>query len=332
MFRFNRRQFLRGAGLGALASAWARPAEAGSFFWKRLFSVPPRETSLITPNTKFYVVNYEGFPTLDLASWSLYVGGLVKKPMRLTYADFYSRSTVEMTATLICIDTLPGADSLGNAVWRGFSLKSLLEEAGPDPAAYDVVFRGADHYSDSIPFTRAMQEDVLLAYIMNGAVLPLEHGYPLRAVVPGLYGIKNVKWITEIEVVDYNYKGYWQQRGWTDEGHVRIVSRIDSPGHYQEVKDRRHRVRGLAFGGLHGIRRVELSTDGGDQWEAAQIEPPISPYSWVLWSFDWTPASPGAYTLAVRAYDGRGVRQDSKIERAFPSGASGYHTVVALVS
>lgn len=332
MIHLDRRAFLRSAGLGALASAWPGSANAGTFFWKRLFSVPPRDTVLITPNDKFYIVNYAGFPNLDLAGWSLYVGGLVKKPMRLTYADFYSRRSVEMAATLICIDTLPGGDTISNAVWRGISLKSLLEEVVPDSAAFDVVFHAADGYSDSIPFERAMNGDVLLATLMNGETLPVAHGYPLRAVVPGLYGIKNVKWITEIEVLDYDYKGYWQQRGWTDQGEIRITSRIDTPGHYQEVRGHEHTVRGIAFGGYYGISRVELSLDSGRSWNAAVLEEPLSPYTWVLWQYRWKTSMPAAYTLMVRAWDKRGRLQEPKLERAYPQGASGYHTVIALAS
>jgi DMSO/TMAO reductase YedYZ molybdopterin-dependent catalytic subunit len=332
MMKLDRRMFLRSAGLGALASGWSSSADAGVFFWKRLFSVPPRDTVLITPNEKFYIVSYSGYPAIDLGHWSLYIGGRVGKPLRLTYADFYGRPTVEMAATLICIDTLPGADTISNAVWRGIPLKTLLEEVSPDPAAYDVVFRAADGYSDSIPFDRAMRGDVLLAYIMNGEALPPAHGYPIRAVVPGLYGIKNVKWITEIEVVDYDYKGYWQQRGWTDDGEIRIVSRIDAPGHYQEIKGPEYIVRGLAFGGYNGISRVELSTDGGQTWHPASLDPPLSPYTWVIWKYHWDIPSAGAYTLMVRAWDKRGRRQSPRLEQAYPAGAGGYHTIVALVS
>jgi len=332
MIKFNRRMFLRTAGLAALGSGWPKPAAAGTFFWKRLFSVPPRDTVLITPNDKFYIVSYDAFPEIDLRAWSLYIGGSVKSPARLTFADFYGRPSVEMAATLICIDTLPGGDTIGNAVWRGIPLKTLLQEVEPDPSARDVVFRAADGYSDSIPIERAAGDDVLLAYTMNGEALPRAHGYPLRAVVPGLYGIKNVKWITEIEVVDYDYKGYWQQRGWTDKGEIRIVSRIDDPGHYQEIQEREHAVRGLAFGGYYGIGRVELSTDGGRTWNPADLDPPLSPYSWVLWTYRWKIPAPGAYTLTVRAWDKRERVQPAQLEQAYPAGASGYHTVVALVS
>ncbi len=330
MIKLNRRMFLRSAGLGTVASAWPGSAQAGLFFWKRLFSVAPRETLLITPNDKFYIVNYAGFPTINLGTWSLFIGGSVKKPMRLSFADFYDRKSIEMAATLICIDTLPGGDSIGNAVWQGLPLKSLLEEAGPEPSAFDVVFRGADGYSDSIPFDRAMNGDVLLAHSMNGQTLPQAHGYPLRAVAPGLYGIKNVKWITEIEVVDYDYQGYWQQRGWTDVGNIRIASRIDSPGHYQEIPRGESVIRGIAFGGYHGISAVELSFDGGKRWRPAVVDPPLSPYTWVLWQFPWTPTGPGAHTIMVRAWDKRGQAQDPQIERAYPAGASGYHTITVV--
>jgi len=332
MIRFNRRMFLRSASLGFLGVGWPGSAQAGTFFWKRLFSVPPRDTNLITPNEKFYIVSYSGFPDIELSNWSLYIGGQVKKPFRLSYADFYGRPAVEMAATLICIDTLPGGDTVSNAVWKGIPLRTLLEEVSPEPEAVDVVFRGADGYSDSIPFQRAMNGDVLLAYIMNGAALPREHGYPIRAVVPGLYGIKNVKWINEIEVVNYDYKGYWQQRGWTDLGEIRTISRIDDPGHYQEIKGVEYTVRGLAFGGYHGIARVEVSTDGGSSWNPALLDPPLSPYTWVIWNYPWKIPSPGAYTMVVRAWNRRGELQSGRLDPAYPAGASGYHTIVALVS
>lgn len=335
MTGFNRRLFLKSLGLGALGAGMGtslpQTAEGGAFFFKRMFAVPPRETYTITPNEKFYIVNYADFPTVDLASWSLYIGGSVKKPLRLTFADFLSRPSIEMASTLICIDTLPGADTVGTAVWRGTPLKKILEEVEPEDTAFDVIFRGADGYSDSIPFEKAMSDDVLLVYKMNGETLTKAHGFPIRAIVPGLFGIKNVKWITEIEVVETDYKGYWQQRGWTDEGHVRTISRINTPGHYQEVQNGRHLIKGIAFSGIRGIRKVELSFDGGGTWTSTHLDPPLSPYTWVIWNYDWKPEKRGAYTLAVRAWDGEGNVQEAANERAYPRGASGYHTVIALV-
>ena len=166
---------------------------------------------------------------------------------------------------------------MGNAAWRGISLKKLLQDAGTDEeTARDVVFRGIDGYDDSIPFTRAMQDDVMLAFLMNGEKLPKEHGFPLRLLVPGLYGIKNVKWIYEIEVYPGDYLGYWQRKGWTDDGTIKIFSRIDSPGHYQPLKGSEQTFRGIAFGGPNTIGKVELSFDAGRTWNECRIEPPMS--------------------------------------------------------
>src|SRR5439155_66149 len=162
---------------------------------------------------------------------------------------------------------------MGNAMWRGLSLKALLEEVGADKEmARDVVFRAADGYDDSIPFERAMEGDVLLAYMMNGVTLPKMHGFPLRAVVPGLYGIKNVKWITQLEVYEGDYKGYWQRKGWTDDGTIKLTSRIDSPGHYQILRGKEHLFKGVAFGGPETIKKVEISFDSGRTWKEAPFE------------------------------------------------------------
>ena len=221
--------------------------------------------------------------------------------------------------------------SIGNAVWQGIPLRSLLEEVGLDPSAVDVVFRAADGYSDSIPLDRIMKGDVLLAHSMNGTALPRDHGFPLRVIVPGLYGIKNVKWITEIEVVNYDYKGYWQQRGWTDEGTIKIFSRIDQPGHYQELQGSEITIKGIAFAGAIGVKEVWITTDGGKSWSLARMTYSRNPEAWVLWEHTWKPSRSGAHSLVVKAVDYEGRVQASEILRAYPEGASGFHTIVALI-
>lgn len=332
MIRFDRRSFIRYMGFGLLATGWAKPAEAGTFFWKRMFAIPPRDTPFITPNDKFYLVNYDVIPNVQVGRWRLLITGQVKHPFTLTYADFLSSPSVEAMVTLECIDTLPGGSTISNAVWQGLPLKNLLEGAGLEAGAVDVVFHAADGYSDSIPVSRVMKGDVLLAHSMNGVALPRDHGYPLRVIAPGLYGIKNVKWLTEIEVLDYDYKGYWQQRGWTDEGHIKVTSRIDSPGHYQEIKGRETEIRGIAFGGANGVGKVEVSTDGGKTWQLTEIAQASSPSAWVLWRYLWQVPRSGAHTIVVKATDGMGRSQPSQILQAYPAGSSGLHTIIALVS
>ena len=296
-----------------------------------MFSVPPRDMSFITPNSKFYLVQYAGFPDLKVGSWKLPVKGVVKNPLVLDYADFLSRPSTEAMVTLACIDTLPGGSTIGNAVWQGLPLRAILEEAQIEEGAKDVVFRAADGYSDSIPIERIMEGDVLLVHSMNGVALPRNHGYPLRVIAPGLYGIKNVKWLTEIEVVDYDYKGYWQQRGWTDGGLIKVISRIDQPGHYQEVDSGEVGIRGIAFSGANGVDSVLVSTDGGKRWNQAIIKESGSPAAWVIWEYRWRPPARGAYTLIVKAIDRANRTQKSKIQRAYPDGATGLHTIIALV-
>ncbi len=334
--RLSRRTMLKAAGLGALAGLTGGCDAMGSVFG-RMFAVPPRETLYFTPNDKFYVVNYAdsavGFTReVNIEQWRVSVKGEVKTPMSLGWRDILNRDAFDQVVTLECIDTLPGGDSLGNARWRGISLKALLTEAGADEEiARDVVFRAADGYDDSIPFTRAMQDDVMLAYLMNGEKLPQAHGFPLRLVVPGLYGIKNVKWITEIEVYAGDYKGYWQRKGWTDDGTIKIFSRIDSPGHYQALTGPEQPFRGIAFGGPNSISKVELSFDAGKTWNDCEIMPPMSPYSWVIWNYQWRPPKRGKYQTVVRATDTKGELQIAELVRPQPTGASGYHTIIVDV-
>lgn len=330
----SRRGFIGTAG-AVLGAGVARPAEAGVFFWGRLFSVPPRDTPFITPNDQFYRVNYsdhslEVGESLRIDQWVMPIDGALDRPIRIRYADVLEQRVSERMVTLQCVDNEPGGSLMSNAVWSGFPLSRLLEQAGPSETARDVVLRGADGYHDSITLERAMRGDVLLAHSMNGAALPRDHGYPLRAIVPGIFGIKNVKWLTGIEVVESDHKGYWQERGWTDDGVIPVTSRIDHPGHYQLLRGRQQKARGLAFGGLHGIQRVELSADAGATWRDATLAP-SPPDAWVPWTVEWEAPAPGAYTLVVRAQGRDGVRQVATASRAYPSGTSGLHTIVALV-
>ena len=149
--------------------------------------------------------------------------------------------------------------------------------------------------------------------------------------MPGLYGIKNVKWIVEIEVYPGDYQGYWQRKGWTDDGTIKIFSRIDSPGHYQTLRGPEHTFRGIAFGGPNSIGKVEVSFDAGRTWNECQIEPPMSPSSWVIWSYTWSPPKPGKFQTVVRATDTKGQLQIAEIVRPQPAGASGYHTIISEV-
>lgn len=297
---------------------------------KKFLALPAKETPLITPNASFYNVQYAGHPTVDIERWTLEVTGRVARPLRLRYADILKRPAIEKMVTLQCIDNEVAGDLIGNAVWKGIGLQQLIEEARPHPSAIEVAFHGADLYSDSIPLDRALNYDVFLAYRMNGVQLPKRNGFPLRAVVPGIYGIKNVKWLTKIEILDYDYKGYWQQKGWTDDGFIKVSSRIDAPGPYNALRGTPS-FRGIAFGGYNGVRSVELSFDGGKQWRPARIEPSPSRYAWVRWRYDWHAPKAGTYQVHVRASNHLGESQTDFVARAFPDGTSGLHSIVVFV-
>jgi DMSO/TMAO reductase YedYZ molybdopterin-dependent catalytic subunit len=257
---------------------------------------------------------------------------LVERPLTLTYEQLIDKSAISRIVTLECVGNTIGGEFISTADWTGVPLRSLLEEAGMSEQAYDVVFRAADGFSDSIRAERAMLGDVIIAHKMNGVSLPAAHGFPARAIVPGHYGMKSVQWLTEIEVVPYDHKGYYQQKGWTEEAIVKTMSRIDVPGHGDTVTGLQHKVEGIAFAGLRGISQVEVSTDGGDHWVPANVAAPLSPYAWIFWSYDWTVPAPGHYTLIVRATTGSGSLQTSLEREPAPDGASGLHEITVTVA
>jgi hypothetical protein len=193
-----------------------------------------------------------------------------------------------------------------------------------------VVLTGEDGYSDSFPLEKALEPGTLLAHHMNGEPLTPPHGFPLRALVPGIYGMKNVKWLKRIEVVDYDFKGYWQQRGWSDQAVIKTSSRIDLPGPGGYYPEEASAIGGVAFAGDRGISAVEVSTDGGRTWLPAEAKQALSPYTWVLWLREWHP-TPGRYEVLVRAADGTGELQTAEHHRPLPNGASGYHLVVVRI-
>ncbi|MBI3949347.1 MAG: molybdopterin-dependent oxidoreductase [Acidobacteria bacterium] len=278
----------------------------------------------ITLTEDFYQVSKNIIdPDLDAEAWSLEIGGLVDRPLKLSYADLKAMEAVEQYATLECISNEVGGDLIGNAKWKGVRLRTLLEQAGAQSSVRDVVLRAADGYSDSIPLDLALQDSTLLIYEMNGAPLTPTHGFPVRLLVPGIYRMKNVKWMTHIELVDYDYKGYWQKRGWDDWAEYKTMSRIDVP--QASASRAGTTIAGIAFAGDHGINRVEVSTDGGATWEAAELRAPLSPYSWVLWQHPWIPPQAGKFQVLVRATDGWGQTQTAEKAEPIPDGASGYH-------
>ncbi|HKT36229.1 MAG TPA: molybdopterin-dependent oxidoreductase [Nitrospira sp.] len=326
----SRRNVLKAFGAVTLLY-WLRPFPASAGFLGHLFAHEGRKTKPITPNEEFYVTSYRSPPTIRLHDWSLSLKGLVNRPITLTYEQLIEKPAVSHIVTLECVGNTIGGESISTAEWTGVPLRSLLEEFGISDRAYDVVFRAADGFSDSITVDRAMAGDVMIAYKMNGVPLPHGHGFPARVIVPGHYGMKSVQWLTEIELVDYDYKGYYQKKGWTETAAVKTMSRIDVPGHGTSMQGLQHKIEGLAFAGSRGIRLVEVSTDGGSHWSAANLASPLSPYAWVFWSYDWTVPAAGRYTLLVRATDGTDSLQPSAEQDSSPDGASGLHEITITV-
>lgn len=301
--------------------------------FQRIKGLPPD----VTPNEKFYKISKNVFdPKVSLVRWSLELKGLVDRPMKLTYNEIKAFPMKEQHATLECISNEVGGDLISNARWRGIPLGELLAKAGVKSSAKKVVFRAADGYSTAIPLAKAMHLDTILAIEMNGVPLPDDHGFPIRLINPGHYGMKNPKWITEIELTEKDYKGYWESRGWTDEARVKTMSRIDTPAHGSRVPTRGADTGGIAFAGDRGIRQIEVSIDDGITWRKAMLKSALSPYTWVLWGLVGepppSPANAGArhgssLTLKVRATDGSGNIQTAQVTSVLPDGASGYHTI-----
>ena len=177
-----------------------------------------------------------------------------------------------------------------------------------------------------------MMDGALLVYEMNGETLPNAHGFPLRAIVPGIYGMHNVKWVNKIELVDYDYNGYWQIRGWADSAKVKTSSRYDVPMDQASLGPEEVTIGGVAFAGDRGISKVEYSIDDGRTWHEAKLKQPLSPYTWLLWTQEWEPVGPGEYIFKVRATDSLGQLQDPTEKDPPPDGASGYHIMFIRVS
>ena len=287
----------------------------------------------LTPTGEFYTVSKNLFdPRVTESRWSLRVDGQVKRPLSFSYRDLRAMAgQVEQYTTLSCISNPIGGDLIGNALWKGIPLALLLDRAGLQDGVVDLRFEAADGYADSIPLAKALEPTTLLALEMNGEPLPPEHGFPARLIVPGIYGMKNVKWITRIEAVPYDYKGYWEVRGWSDTAIIQTLSRVDVPKDRGRLRQRRIEVAGIAFAGDRGVQAVQVSFDGGRSWEAAEVEPSPNAMTWVRWLKIWEPAGAGRYTLTARAYDGNGQVQEEADVPPLPEGATGYHRIQVSV-
>lgn len=287
----------------------------------------PGVTPFLTDNDEFYRIDTAlRVPSLRAADWRLRIHGMVEREIELDWQSLIDRETRERIITMTCVSNEVGGDLVGTASWTGFSIADLLAEAGPLPDADMLLSTSVDGWTAGTPLEALTDgRDALLAVGMNGEPLPFEHGYPVRQVVPGLYGyVSATKWVVDWEVTRFDRaSAYWTDRGWAERGPIRTASRIDRPAPLAEVPPGPVVVAGTAWAQRRGIERVEVRVDDGP-WREAQLSEEYSVDTWRMWSWTWD-AEPGLHTLHVRATDGTGRVQPEERRDPVPSGATGWH-------
>ncbi|PRH76878.1 molybdopterin-binding oxidoreductase [Streptomyces solincola] len=298
----------------------------------------PGVSPFTTPNKDFYRVDTAlVVPKVDAGAWRLKIRGEgLRKPLTLSFQDLLKRELIERDITLTCVSNEVGGPYAGHARWIGVRLADLLGEAGVRPPskggrADQLVSRSVDGMTIGTPVEDVMDgRDAMLAVGMNGEPLPFVHGFPVRMVVPGLYGyVSACKWIQDIELTTFDaYDAYWVKREWAAKAPIKTQSRIDTPKPFARPAAGTVMVAGVAWAQHRGIERVEVRVDDGP-WQRADLAPVPSTDTWRQWSFPWQ-ATPGSHTLTVRATDGTGETQTEKRTRTIPDGASGWHSVVVM--
>jgi DMSO/TMAO reductase YedYZ molybdopterin-dependent catalytic subunit len=356
----GRRELLRQSGLvlGGLAAAAAVAGTAGRWLGRRFDAASSRAavvlprpdkpapqlpattqvdapgmTPFVTPNAEFYRVDTAlTVPQLAAEDYTLRVVGMVDNELELSYADLLGRELIERDITLTCVSNQVGGTYVGNARWLGARLTDVLEEAGVQRDADQIVGRSVDGWACGFPVGNALDgRDALLAVGMNGEPLPLEHGFPVRLVVPGLYGfVSATKWLTEIEITTFaEFDHYWLRRGWAQKAPIKTMSRIDTPRGLAKVSAGPIVVAGVAWAQTRGISKVEVRVDDGP-WQRAELADAPSSDTWRQWSYRFDVES-GRRSIAVRATDGTGEVQTEQRAEPIPDGASGHHQIVVLV-
>jgi DMSO/TMAO reductase YedYZ molybdopterin-dependent catalytic subunit len=290
-------------------------------------------TPWVVPNSDFYRIDTAlVVPQVPRESWSLRVHGMVDRELELTFADLLERPMIERYITLSCVSNEVGGDLVGNALFQGVRFKDVLDEAGVKQGATQVVSRSIDGWTCGTP-TSAITDgrDAMIAIAMNGEPLPPEHGYPVRLVVPGLYGyVSATKWVTEIELLRWeDFDAYWVPRGWAKEGPVKTMARIDRPRRHDSYAPSSEGVidiAGLAWAVHRGISKVEVSIDDGE-WRDCELAGVPSDDTWRQWRYRWADPTPGEHSVRARAYDGDGEPQPEERKPVAPDGAQGYHRV-----
>jgi len=283
----------------------------------------------LTPNDRFYRVDTALLtPSVNADSWQLRIHGMVDREITLNYEQLLARPLIERDVTLACVSNEVGGTYIGNARWIGARLDDLLAEAGVQPGADQIVSRSADGFTAGSP-TSVLTDgrDAMLAVAMNGEPLPLAHGFPVRMVVPGLYGyVSATKWVVDLELTTFEaYDAYWISRGWAQQAPIKTQSRIDTPRRSGSLDPGPVAVAGVAWAQHRGIEAVEVQVDDGP-WRPAELGAEDSADTWRQWVYRWDAPS-GRHTLRVRATDGTGAVQTEQLAPPAPDGATGYHTI-----
>jgi DMSO/TMAO reductase YedYZ molybdopterin-dependent catalytic subunit len=291
-------------------------------------------SSFRTPNETFYRVDTALIvPKIDARDWRLRIHGMVDREIELDMERLLARPLIERDITLACVSNEVGGHYIGNARWIGAPLKPILEEAGVHEGADQLMSRSADGFTAGTPTAVLMDgRDAMLAVAMNGEPLPLKHGFPVRMVVPGLYGyVSATKWIVDMELTTFDaFDAYWISRGWARRAPIKTMSRIDTPRTSQRVEAGDVAIAGIAWAQHKGIARVEVRIDDGP-WRRAELAAEDTIDTWRQWLYRWH-ATPGSHTIAVRATDKTGYTQTAKKRPPIPDGSTGWHAIYVTVA
>jgi DMSO/TMAO reductase YedYZ molybdopterin-dependent catalytic subunit len=327
-----------GAGVGALAGGDDASGEGAAklVYWSDTHTLPNANDPVVpapgtrpefTPVSKHYRIDINSFPpVLNESDYKLKITGLVENPMELTLADLRTKyPSTDQFVTLSCISNPVGGDLIGTQRWTGVWLKHILDDAKPHVTAIALHVKAADGFEEWVSRSQVnTDERVMLCYAWDGQPLTTSHGFPLRIYIPDRYGMKQPKWITEIELTKSEEEGYWVVRGWDPAARVRATAVIDSVAvdrAYEQDGKKYVPVGGIAYAGARGISKVEVKVDD-EEWQEAKLRTPISKTTWTIWRYDW-PFEAGDHTFTVRCVDGSGTPQIEDVRGEAPSGATG---------
>jgi DMSO/TMAO reductase YedYZ molybdopterin-dependent catalytic subunit len=322
----GRRQFLFSA-VGMVGSY------IGYRWWRdRPRAIAQRETNYLTANEDFYTISiYPGYTAkVNINQWRLEVSGSGGRRFSLNYEELLKLERRQVFKTFECVGNEVGGPLMGNAQWTVTPLAPVVEKV-LDGKSDDmrVVFHALDGFYSSIPLQVALSEQSFIAYEMNGEKLPNSHGFPARVLLPNVYGMKQPRWLSKIEVTDRNESGYWEKRGWSNLCDVKMTTRIDAA--ISQPGSQKWLVTGIAYCGAQAVGEVEFSPDQGSTWLQAKINSDRLPNAWATWEHLWHPQKRGEHMLTARVKDASGARQIESYTGSFPSGSTGLHRVIVSV-